>query len=88
MLSINLDVPEALLFRWDGSKEAIKKELQKMLAIRLFEVGMVTTGQAAEMCDMNRVDFMFELSGKGIPIVDWTEKEIQSELENALKLCE
>ena len=88
MLSITVDVPETLLFKWDGSKETIKKELQKMLAIRLFEVGVVTTGQAAEMCGMNRVDFMFELSSKGIPIVDWTEKEIQSELENALKLCE
>lgn len=88
MLTINIDLPDSLLFRWDGSKETMKEEIQKMLAVHLFEAGIVTTGQAAEMCRMNRVDFMFELSSKGIPIVDWTEKEIQSELENALKLCE
>ena len=87
MLNINIDVPDSLLLKWDVSKDIVRKNIQKFLAIKLFESDILTTGQAAEMCGMNRIDFMMEVSNLGIPVVTWDKDEIKRELENALKQC-
>ncbi|MCB1193801.1 MAG: UPF0175 family protein [Leptospiraceae bacterium] len=86
MLSININVPETLLLKWDCSKEKLREETQKLIAIKFFELGFLTTGQAAEMCGMNRIDFMIELSSLGIPIVRMEKEEIQKEIEKAKSL--
>lgn len=86
MLSINIDVPDSLLLKWDGSKETIRREMQKLLAIKLFEGGYLTSGQAAEMYGIHRLDFIEKISKMGIPVVNWDTGEIQEELENALRL--
>jgi predicted HTH domain antitoxin len=53
------------------------------LAVKFFEVGKLSSGQAARMCGMNRVDFLLELGRLGIPVADLSGAELQEELRNA-----
>ena len=86
MLSVTIELPDSLLLKWDGSKERIRKETQKLLAIKLFEEGFLTTGQSAEMCGMNRIDFISEISRMGIPVVKMDTEEIEEEIASGRKL--
>jgi predicted HTH domain antitoxin len=83
MLPIQIMIPENLILQLGSSIENTKIEAQKLLAIKLFEVDYLTTGQAASMCNMNRVDFMIELSKMNIPVVNMDRSEIQKEIEEA-----
>ena len=83
MLSIQINIPENLVVQLGSSLEKTRIESQKLLAIKLFEMGYLTTGQSAEMCDMNRIDFMTELSKMNIPVVSMDKEDIEKEIHEA-----
>lgn len=47
----------------------------------LFELGRLTSGQAAQMAGMTRVDLLLETSRYGSPSVVWDKEEIVREFE-------
>ena len=50
-----------------------------LLALKFFELGEISSGQAAEMCQLSRVAFLFEASKHGIPVAELTEGELTAE---------
>ena len=56
----------------------------RALALKFFERGQLTSGQAAVMCGLNRVDFLFEASRQGVPVADLDGAELDRELGAAL----
>jgi len=50
-----------------------------LLALKYFELGELTSGQAAGMAGMGRVSFLSEAARCGVPAVDLEEEEIKSE---------
>jgi len=82
MKMIELQVPDALLLEDGGSLKDLAAQSQLLLAAKFFELGRLSSGQAAEMCGMNRVDFLFELGRLGIPVADLNPEELQEELRN------
>jgi predicted HTH domain antitoxin len=81
MLALTIELPEYLLFQMGSSTEKLQSEIRRMLAVNMFKEGFMTTGQAAEFCGMHRVEFMYYLSKKNIPVVDWDLEDIEKELE-------
>ncbi len=84
MLSIQINIPENLVIQLGSSLEKTRIESQKLLAIKLFEMGYLTTGQSVEMCDMNRIDFMIELSKMNIFVVSMDKEDIEKEIHEAI----
>jgi predicted HTH domain antitoxin len=83
MKTLTLQVPEALLVQSGSSEEALTHEAQWQLALRFFELGRLTSGQAAEMCGLNRVDFLVAASRAGVAVADLDGDELRQEIENA-----
>jgi predicted HTH domain antitoxin len=83
MKIIELQLPDTLLLNAGGSLEDLTRTSQFLLAVKFFEVGKLSSGQAARMCGMNRVDFLLELGRMGIPVADLSGAELQEELRNA-----
>jgi predicted HTH domain antitoxin len=54
--------------------------LKFQLAVRLFEVGQLSLGKAAELAGWNRLSFADELGRLKIPVVNLDNLEIQTEL--------
>jgi predicted HTH domain antitoxin len=65
MASIQVDLPESVL----GTAE----EAKFLLALKLFELGRLSSSRAAELCAMNRVDFLLRASKSGTPVTDLDE---------------
>ncbi|HAV62418.1 MAG TPA: hypothetical protein DCY13_08655, partial [Verrucomicrobiales bacterium] len=60
--------------------DELERELRFQLAVRLFEVGQLSLGKAAELAGWNRVQFADELGRSGVPVVNLDEEETEVEL--------
>ncbi len=83
MATISINIPDSLLIHMGGSIESITRESQYLLAAKLFEIGRISSGQAAETCDMNRIDFLLKVGQSGIAVTDLDKDELEWEIENA-----
>jgi len=68
-----------MLLQANGSLVDLKKETQLECALLFFQKGRLSSGQAAEMANMNRVDFLLLASQRGIPVVDVDKEEWELE---------
>jgi len=79
MTTLPLDIPDVMLLQANGSLLELKKETQLECALLFFQKGRLSSGQAAEMANMNRVDFLLLAGQRGIPVVDVDEEEWELE---------
>ncbi len=77
--TVEIPVPDALLLH---SKDLASLQLRSclLLALKFFELGELSSGQAAEMCQLSRVAFLFEAGKHGVPVAELTEDELAAEL--------
>jgi len=73
VLSIN--IPETL--------DLNEKEVKIVLAAKLFEMGKLSLGQAAELSDYSKRTFMELLSNYGVSIFNSDEAQLEKDTENA-----
>jgi len=83
MKTLTLHVPDALLLQSGSSEESLTREAQWQLALRFFELGRLTSGQAADMCEINRLDFLMAASRAGVAVADLDGDELTQEIRNA-----
>src|ERR1044072_7852914 len=62
MASIHLDLPDGVLLAPGPSPAAFASEAKFLLALKLFEMDRLSSGKAAELCDLPRVEFLFRAS--------------------------
>ncbi len=54
-------------------------EVRFLLALKLFELGRISSGKAGKLCSMGRVEFLMAASRLGIPVVDLSKNEMLEE---------
>ena len=79
MKSLEIPVPEDLDLVVGVSEDELKLMAQTALAIRLFSIGRITSGQAANVIGISRREFLFETSRHGLPSVSWDDEELAAE---------
>jgi len=79
MGTIHIDLPESVLLATGQSEEEFVREAKLVLALRLFEQGRVSSGRAAELCGLPRVDFLFAAGRAGVPVADLDAAELDRE---------
>ena len=55
-MTLNLELPENLLATTGQSREEFLREARFLLALKWFELGRISSGKAAELCQMPRLD--------------------------------
>lgn len=58
-------------------------EAQLLLAIKLFETGRLSCGQAADVAGLSKATFMELLGKQGIPVFDHAATDVTDDLTNA-----
>ena len=74
---------DALLLSLKETPERFEQEARLLLAIKLFELKRITTGQAAQLAGIDRVAFMFELKKHGLSPIGIDPAEVASDATNA-----
>lgn len=76
---IHIDLPESVLLATGQSQEDFVREAKFLLALKLFELGRVSSGRAAEICEMPRIDFLLLAGRSGVPVADLDSEELDRE---------
>jgi len=70
-----------MLSALNESPESFEEEARVALAVKLYEMGRLTSGQAAALAGMSRVQFLLSCHRYGAASVAWDEEELRSEFE-------
>jgi predicted HTH domain antitoxin len=57
-----IDVPETVLLAEKMDAASFAQELRVLAAVKLYELGRLSSGRAAELAAMSRVEFLLSLS--------------------------
>ena len=83
MVSLQLDLPDSVLLATGQSRDEFSREAKFLLALKLFEVGRLSSGRAAELCALPRVEFLFRAGSLKVPVADLDREELERELLDA-----
>lgn len=82
-LQITIDYPETLPDALQQTREEFEQEAKWAMAAKLFEMKRLSSGMAAALVGTDRVSFLLNLHRYGVAMIDLTEAELLSDLENA-----
>lgn len=57
-----------------------QEEARQLLAVKLFEVGKISLGQAAKMAGFSKPAFIDVLAKHNVPVIDYSPEELREEL--------
>ncbi len=80
---LTIPYPEELLLSLKESPEEFEAEARLLLAMKLYELGRVSTGTAARLAGMSRVAFMFALGRFGLSPIGVEPGELAEDVANA-----
>jgi predicted HTH domain antitoxin len=75
MAMLTIELPESLLLATNQSRDEFLREAQFLLGMTLFERGRLSSGRAAEIAGMTRLDFLFAVGRHGVAVADLDEYE-------------
>ena len=80
---VTIDYGDDVLFSLGMSPEQFSEEAKFLIAAKLYELGKLSSGQAARLAGKGRVDFLFSLARIGIPISNLRPEDSQTEIDFA-----
>ena len=83
MIEIRLAVPDELTLVLQAEQANLAAEVSMAAAAKLYELGNLSAGAAAELAGIPKPLFLSHLADYGVPNFDLTEEELQEDLTNA-----
>lgn len=64
------------------------EELRFLAAAKMYELGRLTAGKAAQLTEMKRLDFLYRLGTIGVPAINLRDEEVDAEIQAAQDLAQ
>lgn len=83
-MALIINYPEGLETAVGTTREELEAQIRLMAALKMFELGKLSSGKAAQLAGISRVEF-FEMCGRyQVPVVNYTAEELEAEVAQAL----
>jgi predicted HTH domain antitoxin len=83
MSSVPMDIPEATLVALKLDPANAAAQLRMAAAMKLFELGRLSSGAAAELAGVSRIAFLAKLNEFGVESFHQSEPDLANDLANA-----
>ncbi len=83
MSQITVTIPDESLANLAATPEEASAELRMLAAVKLFELKKVSSGAAARLAGISRLEFLDRLADYGVATFQQTEDELLDEIRNA-----
>ena len=83
MIELQLAVPDELTLVLQAEQANLAAEVSMAAAVKLYELGKLSAGAAAELAGIPKPLFLSRLADYGVPTFDLTEEELRENLKNA-----
>lgn len=80
MSTIHLDLEDDLMTLLRAPNRSVENAIREMIALELYRRGTISSGKAAEILGVPKIQFIKHASQLGIPYFNMTEQELDSEL--------
>ena len=80
---MQVEYPENFPDALAETRQEFEFEAKLAMAAKLFEMKRLSSGQAAQLLGMDRVEFLLSLHRVGTPAINLTEEELLSDIRNA-----
>jgi len=75
MSSVKIEIEEPLAALLSQTNQPVQQAGRELIVLELYRRGAISSGKAAELLGMGRIDFTKHASRLGIPYIDMTEDE-------------
>jgi predicted HTH domain antitoxin len=82
MKTLSIEYPESIPAVLNISSESFEEEARMALAVKLFETGRLSSGQAASLAGIPRVTFLLNCRRFSSSSVLWDRRELDAEFED------
>ena len=82
-LQLCIEYPESLPDALAETRQEFEREAKMAMAVKLFEMKRLSSGQAAQLVGMDRVTFLLRLKESGISAMNLEAEELLSDIRNA-----
>ena len=83
MSEVKISVPDEALVALKVEPEALAAELRMAAAVKMYELGRLSSGVAARLAGVPRAVFLSKLSDYGVPTFRLTEAELEADAGRA-----
>lgn len=80
---LTVEIPNLLPDALQSTPEEFARQAKMAMAVKLYEMGKISSGIAAGMLNMERVHFLLQLGEYGVPMIDLSLEELESDIRNA-----
>ena len=78
--SLKIDYDDDVLFSAGMSRADFNREARFILAAKLYELARLSSGQAARLCGMERVEFLLSLGRIGVSMTNLQSEDAVDEV--------
>jgi predicted HTH domain antitoxin len=83
MSAIQVDIPDSTLASLKTDPVSFGRDLKVLAAVKLFELGKLSSGSAAQLAGMTRVEFLLRLQQYQVSPFQTTEEELRQDILHA-----
>jgi predicted HTH domain antitoxin len=79
------NLPEHFEWAVGLTRPEFEQHVRLMAALKMFELGKISSGKAAELADMGRVDFLQTCGRYRVSVFNYSPEEVAAELQRELE---
>lgn len=80
MSTITVDVPEQVQHALNRTQSEMGRDVKLYAALMLYQLGKLSSGMAAQLAGVSRVEFLHLCGEYGISVFQYTPEELEAEL--------